>query len=73
VAGTRAQGGPVYMICPAPDAAVTGKRGPQCEMFLVDPGTGLRVHARFSHAHARAWQKIEARLSDFLQSWTVRN
>ena len=71
IAGKGAQGGPMYMICQAPEAGVTIKPGPRCDLFTVDSTTGLRVHAQFFQDHARQWQKIEAHLSEFLKAWVV--
>lgn len=71
IAGKGAQGTPVYMICQAPEAGITMKPGPRCELFTLDPTTGLRVHAQFFQDHARQWQKIEAYLSEFLKAWAV--
>jgi hypothetical protein len=66
--GQRPDGVPSYLICDAAEPGVT-KTSPRCEMFLTDPATGLRVHARFHQDHARQWQKIQARLGDVLKSW----
>jgi len=70
VVGQRPDGVPTYMICDAPEPQVT-KSSPRCEMFVTDPATGLRVHARFHQDHARQWQKIQARLGDVLKSWIL--
>lgn len=69
IAGKGADGRPMYMICQAPEAGVTMKPGPRCELFTVDAITGLRVHAQFFQDHARQWKQIEARVSELLKSW----
>jgi hypothetical protein len=71
IAGTGSHGGPMYMICPAPDAGVSSKPAPRCELFTADPTTGLRVHAQFFQDHARQWQTIATHLSEFLRSWAA--
>jgi hypothetical protein len=71
IAGTGAQGSPVYVICQTPDPGVSIKPAPRCELFTVDATTGLRVHAQFFQDHARQWQKIEANLGEFLKSWAA--
>ena len=71
IVGKTAQGTPMYMICQAPDAGVTIKPGPRCELFTVDATTGLRVHAQFFQDHAPQWPRIEAQLGELLRSWAV--
>src|SRR5688572_7002848 len=71
IAGKSAQGDPMYMICPAPEAGVTIKPGLRCDLFTLDPTTGLRVHAQFFQDHARQWQRIEAQLGEFLKAWAA--
>jgi hypothetical protein len=71
IAGRGADGSPVYVICPAPEAGGGPKPAPRCDLFTLDATTGLRVHAQFFQEHARQWPRIEARLSEFLKAWSV--
>jgi hypothetical protein len=71
IAGKTTQGTPVYVICQAAEPGVSVKPAPRCELFTLDPTTGLRVHAQFFQDHARQWPKIEAQLGELLKTWIV--
>jgi hypothetical protein len=71
IAGKGTQGAPVYVICQAPEAGVSIKPAPRCDLFTLDTSTGLRVHAQFFQDHAPQWRKIEAQVSELLKSWTL--
>jgi hypothetical protein len=71
IAGKGTDGAPVYTICQAPEPGAALRPGARCELFTLDPTTGLRVHAQFFQDHARQWPRIEANLSEFLKAWAV--
>lgn len=71
IAGKSTQGSPAYLICQAPEAGVSIKPAPRCDLFTVDGATGLRVHAQFFQDHATQWRKIDAQLGELLKSWAV--
>ena len=71
IAGKGAHGGAAYVICQAPEPGTSIKPAPRCELFTLDPTTGLRVQAQFFQDHAPQWRKIEANLGEFLKSWAV--
>lgn len=70
IAGKRAKGDPVYVVCQAPEPNIT-RANPQCEAFIFDRPSGLRMHTRFSQEHAAKWPQIVARLSELLDSWLI--
>jgi hypothetical protein len=60
--------GPAYLVCGAPLPDVIGVN-PNCELFLLDERTGLRIHARLAEKYAPQWQQIQLRLRRLLASW----
>jgi hypothetical protein len=66
----RPEGTASYLICDAPEPGIT-KTSPRCELFAIEPVSGLRLHARFHQDHARQWQRIEARLGEVVKGWLV--
>jgi hypothetical protein len=69
-AGKRAKGDAAYVVCQAPEPNIT-RPNPQCEVFIFDRPSGLRMHTRFSQDHAAKWPQIVARLSELLDSWVI--